>query len=86
MLGSGWACKVRLRSERGAGRGVKNWEGVSRGVELEAPKEDQGVRDSKLESVVTCRNSGFSVGMHTRIQGPGTSELSVGSACLCKWG
>lgn len=55
-------------------------------MELEAPKEDQGVRDSKLESVVTCRKSGFSVGMYTRIQGPGTSESSVGSACLWKWG
>lgn len=55
--------------------------GVSRAVELA-----QSVRNSKLESVVTCRKSGFSVGMRTQIQGPGTSESSVGSACLWKWG
>lgn len=44
------------------------------------------MRNSKLESVVTCRKSGFSVRMHTRIQGPGISESSVWECMLMEAG
>lgn len=48
-------------------------------MEVGAPKEEQGWEE------LQARNLGLVVGISTGIQGLGTSESSVGSACLWKW-